>query len=167
MTFSVYSLHVIFNNKILTISASILSIFIVFYTVLPRKNKPEEITGLIKSNNSLPEKQDGFDIVSFLITIFWLAWAVLFLIGIISYYNFYIDKTSSCFNKKHQCASIPTSRPARCLKNGTSAASAARKLDNSPGSCIYLDIRTAHSNREVSHVVQSSEMGKQSRGAYS
>lgn len=44
---------------------------------------------------------------------------------------------------------------------------AAKKLDSSPDNCIYLDIQTAHSKQEVSHVVQSSEVGEQSRGAYS
>ncbi len=89
MIFSMCSLHAIFNNKILTISAAIVSIVVIFYAVLSGKKEDEKVAGFIKRNNdtSLPEKRKGVDIVSLLYTIFWLVWAVLFLIGVTSYYK--------------------------------------------------------------------------------
>ncbi|WP_420209058.1 hypothetical protein [Candidatus Electronema sp. JC] len=89
MIFSVCSLHAIFNNKILTISAAIVSIAVIFYAILSDKKEDEKVIGFIKRNNDTPlsEKRQGIDIVSLLYTIFWLVWAVLFLIGVTSYYK--------------------------------------------------------------------------------
>jgi hypothetical protein len=91
MAFSVYSLHIVFKNAILTIFSSAVSVFIIFYSVSWRKKRANQPTGFIRNKDvhSSSKKQDKLNAltIKFLSAVFWLVWFVLFIIGLVSYYK--------------------------------------------------------------------------------
>lgn len=87
MAFSVYSLHLMFHNEILTTLSSILSIFLTVYSV-KNNGKDRNMSGFIKtkchSNSYSSEEKYGFNYFAFIGVAIWL---IVFSIVVIAYWQ--------------------------------------------------------------------------------